>query len=105
MSREGALHKAVCEAVIHLNIGENFQASHILRDALVEYADHQAQQPAAAVPEGYALVPVEPTEAMLAAWLTSGEKAGGSSGGDTAPWMRALRCYRAMLAAAARKGE
>ena len=55
-----------------------------------------AQQPAAAVPEGYALVPVEPTEAMLDA-------------GHAAAWRRIPSCfdmtdaeivYRAMLAAA-----
>ena len=56
----------------------------------------QAQQPAAAAPEGYALVPVEPTEAMLSAardW--SLKKYGQAVGNDGA-----RGCYAAMLAAA-----
>ena len=45
--------------------------------------------PAAEVPEGYALVPVEPTEAML------------DEGGE---WTDAYAVWSAMLAAAERKG-
>lgn len=46
------------------------------------------------------MVPVEPTDAMLAVWLTENEQSGGASGGDTEPWMRAITRYRAMLSAA-----
>ena len=46
MSREDALHWAVCEAVACLNIGEDYQANYILRTALVEYADAPQAQPA-----------------------------------------------------------
>ena len=55
-----------------------------------------AQQPAAEVPAGYALVPVEPTDGMLREmmrlWTDS----------DDTSWAAG---YRAMLAAAERKGE
>lgn len=57
--------------------------------------------PAAAVPEGYALVPVEPTEAMLnAARDWSLKKYGQAVGNDGA-----RGCYAAMLAAANKEGD
>lgn len=52
------------------------------------------------VPEGWELVPVEPTDEMLAVWLTPEQRDGGKSGGNMQPWSRALRFYDAMLAAA-----
>lgn len=48
----------------------------------------------------YVMVPREPTDAMLAAWLTPSQRSGGASGGDMAPWSTASRNYAAMLAAA-----
>lgn len=33
------LHAVICQAVIHLNIGEDRQASHVLREALANYPD------------------------------------------------------------------
>ena len=65
-------------------------------DALVAALDAAQAPPAAAVPPGYALVPVEPTEAMLSAardW--SLKKYGQAVGNDGA-----RGCYAAMLAAA-----
>ncbi len=50
--------------------------------------------------EGYVRVPVEPTDKMIAVWLTDFEQSGGASGGDCAPWMQAIQRYKAMLAAA-----
>ena len=55
----------------------------------------QAQQPAAAVPAGYALVPVEPTEAMVLA---------GERELDRHDFLRLGDVYRAMLATE-RKGK
>jgi hypothetical protein len=56
-----------------------------------------------ATPAGeWVLVPKEPTDEMLRVWLTHQEAAGGRSGGDTYPWMRALRRYQKMLAASPR---
>lgn len=53
-----------------------------------------AQQPAAAVPEGYALVPVEPTREMIEAGILFGNSPN-----------KAAIIWQNMLAAAARKGE
>lgn len=64
-----------------------------------------AHPPAPAVPDGYALVPVEPTNGMLAAWLSPLELNGGKSGADLAPWMAARTRYTRMLAAAPGLGD
>lgn len=50
--------------------------------------------------DGWKPVPVEPTDEMLAVWLTPEQRDGGKSGGNMQPWSRALRLYDAMLAAA-----
>lgn len=65
--------------------------------------------PAAAVPDGYALVPVEPTEVMLDAGVEAQigtlYSADGSSTLEDARWRMTRAAYAAMLAAAERKGE
>ena len=80
------LAKLLAEIAVIVNGVEPHDASWSYHDLPEKVrALKQAQQPAAAVPEGYALVPVEPTEAMLdAGWL-----AGSTS-----------RVWAAMLAAA-----
>lgn len=42
VNRESMLHEAVCEAVIRMNVVENFQAHDILRQALWDYAENAA---------------------------------------------------------------
>lgn len=59
--------------------------------------------PPAAVPAGYALVPVEPTPEIIAAGWFGGEMH--VALGHALPYAEAERDYTAMLAAAARKGE
>ena len=90
---------AAREALDDHDYGHEIPA-YVVRDLLAAL-DAAPQAPPAAVPAGYALVPVEPTEAMLDA-------------GHAAAWRRIPSCfdmtdaeivYRSMLAAAERKGE
>ena len=68
-------------------------------DAVMRALAAQSAQ-AAAVPAGWVLVPREPTDAMIAPWLTEEQLAGGKSGGDLSPHAAVLRKYYIMLSAA-----
>lgn len=70
-SEEYKLHVAICNAVILLNNGEEIapRVSAILREALFNYTETPARELTAAqgVPDGWVLVPREPTDAMVRA--------------------------------------
>ena len=87
-----------------------FQEKHDLAGVLAEIDAQiaQAQQPAAAVPDGMALVPVEPTTAMkcraVEAWEGPAVYKSMFARGLADLEDKAAECWAAMLAAA-RKGE
>lgn len=56
-------------------------------------ATHEADGNSPVIPDGYALVPIEPTEKMLNAWLS-----------EVANWRGHVTGYKAMLSAAPQPG-
>lgn len=65
---------------------ERFKADYVISWMLANYPP---AQPAPLVPDGYVMVPKEPTEAMINAWLS-----------EVANWRGHVAGYKAMLAAA-----
>jgi hypothetical protein len=98
-----------CFGHSQVNYGSGIPRAYSVRENLLCLIDKHIERRLAlstATPAGeWVLVPREPTDEMLRVWLTHQEAAGGRSGGDTYPWMRALRSYKKMLAASPRGAQ
>lgn len=98
--------------VVHQIRGDTFDCPHAWRDATEEafYATPAADRrilytrPAPGVPEGFALVPVEPTPEMKAEGIKVEVYSEASDSIGALTWAEVAAIYRAMLAAAQAKG-